>query len=327
MYVQVEKTKESKSRSVGNLIFQNKSSVKQGYRYVDNKAEAITSINLQNLGNNNVQNNKLRSIQEMKNNLVGNSLIPQDQTHTQKYKRNSNLTNGTMQLKSNTEIKNDFMKKYNEGKKTEAVNILKQQYHLNGHDYDLSVEILKKASTHASTGGGWTRDDSTKKAITVKVNEPYLDKQVKTDEGYNKLLHTLGHEYQHVKQRSKKGWRTTDDDSAKGEREFEAYSYEVLDAKLENSIPELYDDKKLSTIKKAKKNYNKMSNLKQNEHKERYESLIFIEDKIKQSKDQHEKDKIGGLVLIPGENVKDIQIPEPNKRTGVIKEVNLSANN
>ena len=38
---------------------------------------------------------------------------------------------------------------------------------------------------------------------------------------------------------------------------------------------------------------------------------------------QTEKDKQGGLTLIPGQNVRDIPVPNPHKRTGVIKEKNI----
>lgn len=160
---------------------------------------------------------------------------------------------GVIQEKADEVIKREFDAEYNAGKKTEALNVLKTDYQLNAKDYALTADQLAKSSTHASTGGGWDSKGENFAPIRVRVNEPYLQNQVQSDSGYKKLLHTLGHEYQHVEQRSEKGWQKTADDSAKGEREFKAYSWEVLDAKDKNQIPDLDKKELLSTIRKAKK--------------------------------------------------------------------------
>ena len=42
--------------------------------------------------------------------------------------------------------------------------------------------------------------------------------------------------------------------------------------------------------------------------------------------EQREKDKKGGLTLIPGEEVRDIPVPDSYERTGVVEEINLPNN-
>ena len=182
-----------------------------------------------------------------------------------------------IQRKSDEEIKTEFQTEYDDDNKTKAVNVLKDEYNLDAKPYDLSVEELPRASTHASTGGGWNRAEDNFTDIRVRVNEPYLDRQAGSDAGYTKLLHTLGHEYQHVEQRSEKGWRATDNTSAKGEREFKAYSWEVLDAKNKNKIPEMGKANTLSAIRKAKKYYATMSDVLKETHQVRYNKLVAIE--------------------------------------------------
>ena len=51
MYAQVEKTKENKSRAVANSVAQKKSSVKQGFGFVDNRPEAVVQKKMQNIVN------------------------------------------------------------------------------------------------------------------------------------------------------------------------------------------------------------------------------------------------------------------------------------
>ena len=186
-----------------------------------------------------------------------------------------------LQRKPDDEIKQEFADNYDANDKTEAVNILKDEYNLNAKAYALSVAKLKKG--HARTRGGWDRTGDDFIDITVVVNESYADEwwQPESYANYIKLLHTLGHEYQHVEQRSEKGWRATDDPSARAEHEFKAYSWEVLDAKEENKIPEMGKAKTLSTIKKAKKQYATMSDGLKKTHKERYTELIAVETELK----------------------------------------------
>lgn len=173
-------------------------------------------------------------------------------------------------------IREKFTQVYETGDKTAAVNVLKKAYKLDTKDYALTVEVRPKASTHASTGGGWNQDGSAKSPIYVKVNTPYLDKAVDDDARYNKFLHTLSHEYQHVKQRSQKGWQTTGNDSARGEREFQAYSFEVLDARKDKGVPDLPAAEKLSTISKARKYYGTMDAKLQKKYKKRMARLEKI---------------------------------------------------
>jgi hypothetical protein len=70
-----------------------------------------------------------------------------------------------------------------------------------------------------------------------------------------------------------KGWRTTNDASAKGLREFQAYSFEVLDARSKKGVPDLPNDKKIGTVGKAEKYYNTMSPALQKKHKRRMKKL------------------------------------------------------
>ena len=49
MYAQVEKSKENKSRAVANSIAREKSTVKQGVGFVDNRAEAVAQRKLQGI--------------------------------------------------------------------------------------------------------------------------------------------------------------------------------------------------------------------------------------------------------------------------------------
>ena len=170
-----------------------------------------------------------------------------------------------------------FDQEYNHGSKDKAVNILKATYGLDNKPYTLTVAKLPKASTHASTGGGWASDNKTFTPIRVRVNEPYLAKQAGSQAGFNKLIHTLGHEYQHVKQRSKKHWQSTSDASAKGEREFLAYSWEVLEAGKGKKVAILEPAEMRSTITKALNNYQNMSNSLQQKHKDRHDDLKTIE--------------------------------------------------
>ena len=53
MYTKVEKPKENKSKSVANAIGQKKSIGKQGFRFVDNRPEAVAQRKLQEMANNN----------------------------------------------------------------------------------------------------------------------------------------------------------------------------------------------------------------------------------------------------------------------------------
>ncbi|MFA8434700.1 MAG: hypothetical protein ACEPOZ_09310 [Marinifilaceae bacterium] len=55
MYAQVEKSKETRSRAVANSVAQKKSNVKQGFGFVDNRAEAVTQTILQDYGAGNCQ--------------------------------------------------------------------------------------------------------------------------------------------------------------------------------------------------------------------------------------------------------------------------------
>ena len=56
MYEQVEKSKENKSRAIANSVAQNKSNVKQGFGFVDNRSESKAQKKLQNImSNNNLQ--------------------------------------------------------------------------------------------------------------------------------------------------------------------------------------------------------------------------------------------------------------------------------
>jgi hypothetical protein len=171
-------------------------------------------------------------------------------------------------------IKTTFDAKVLSDGKTAAANFLKKKYSLDTKTYTLSVAPLPKASTHASTGGGWNTAGTAFTPIRVRVNEPYLDQQSQTADGFNKLVHTLTHEYQHVKQRSQKGWTTTGDASAKGEREFLAYSFEILDAGKKKGIQILPQREMASTITKALKYYATMSPALQTKHKSRHDKLI-----------------------------------------------------
>ena len=49
MYEQVEKSKENKSRAIANSVAQNKSNVKQGFGFVDNRSESKAQKKLQNM--------------------------------------------------------------------------------------------------------------------------------------------------------------------------------------------------------------------------------------------------------------------------------------
>jgi len=184
-------------------------------------------------------------------------------------------TNMVQRVKDTATVKAAFDDVLNQKGKTAAANYLKKKYDLDTKPYALSVDALPKASTHASTGGGWS--GKTFNAIRVRVNEPYLDRQAQSDDGFNKLIHTLAHEYQHVKQRSKKGWQTTGDASAKGEREFLAYSFEVLDAGSKKGMAPLAKAEMASTIKKALNYYGQMSQALQTKHTKRHEKLLNVQ--------------------------------------------------
>jgi hypothetical protein len=173
------------------------------------------------------------------------------------------------------DVKGVFDAKYAQSKDL-AVNYLKSKYGLDSKPYALSVEDLGDPHTHALTGGGWNSADTRFREITVRVNEPYLDRQATTQDGFNKLIHTLGHEYQHVKQRSQKGWRTTDDDSAKGEREFLAYSWELIEAAEKKRMAPLAKTELLATLGRALEMYAKMDAALQQKHDRRYQQLLTL---------------------------------------------------
>ncbi|MEH6348319.1 MAG: hypothetical protein V7785_24695 [Bermanella sp.] len=64
MYAQVEKPKENKSRAVANSVGQKRSSVKQGFGFVDNRPEAIAQRKRQELAHNSSQVKQLRSFKK-----------------------------------------------------------------------------------------------------------------------------------------------------------------------------------------------------------------------------------------------------------------------
>ncbi len=161
------------------------------------------------------------------------------------------------------------------GRHVEAVNYLKTVYHLDGVAYTLSVEPLG-AGIHAVTMGGWNTDGSRFMPIQIKVNDAYLIRQVATPEGYNKLIHTLGHEYQHVQQRNQVGWKGADTPADKAKREFAAYSWEVLDAGS-HGIANLDRANLLSTIGKAKAEYARLRDADKLLEQARYNRLLDAE--------------------------------------------------
>jgi hypothetical protein len=187
--------------------------------------------------------------------------------------------NPLVQRKGDEDIETKFREEYDVGQKTEALQILKKEYGLDTKPYRLWVGTRQQAhGYHGYTVGGKGEsktEPGKDREIEVIINEDYLDRQVKTPEGYNKLLHTLGHEYQHVKQRSIKGWRGN---STSEEREFLAYSWELLDAKEEKGIPYLRTEGGWvkDNIKKAVKLYGKMDGNLQEKYKKRYEKIIDI---------------------------------------------------
>lgn len=63
MYAQIEKSKRDKSRAVANVVCQKKSTVKQGFGFVDNRAETITQRKLQRL----VFNPRLAQLKALEN--------------------------------------------------------------------------------------------------------------------------------------------------------------------------------------------------------------------------------------------------------------------
>ncbi|MCB1092554.1 MAG: hypothetical protein KDL87_13545 [Verrucomicrobiae bacterium] len=117
----------------------------------------------------------------------------------------------------------------------------------------LSVETYDESrKKHAKTKGG--KGESTE-AISVRINEPYFDHQVESDGGYRKLIHTLGHELQHVGQRSEDGWRNA---TEKAEREFLAYSWELVEAPGK-SIPPLTGKRREKAVRRVRKQFGAMS--------------------------------------------------------------------
>ena len=59
MYEQVDKSNENKSRAVANSVAQKKSSVKQGFGFVDNRPEALSLKSLQRMINKTSENSNL----------------------------------------------------------------------------------------------------------------------------------------------------------------------------------------------------------------------------------------------------------------------------
>jgi hypothetical protein len=63
MYEQVEKPKENKSRSIANSVGQNKSNVKQGFGFVDNRPEAVAQRKLQEMVDNSSKTKSITQLQ------------------------------------------------------------------------------------------------------------------------------------------------------------------------------------------------------------------------------------------------------------------------
>ncbi len=68
MYVQVEKTKETKRKAVANYVEQKKSNGFQGYRFEDNRPEVIAQRKLRDMATNSPSVQQLKTIQEMADN-------------------------------------------------------------------------------------------------------------------------------------------------------------------------------------------------------------------------------------------------------------------
>jgi len=70
MYEQIERPKGNKSRAVANSVSQKKSNAKQGFGFVDNRAEAVTQKKLQEMANNSPCTMQLKAFQDIPNNSL-----------------------------------------------------------------------------------------------------------------------------------------------------------------------------------------------------------------------------------------------------------------
>jgi hypothetical protein len=177
-------------------------------------------------------------------------------------------------LKSKMEKKSDD---------TAKVNFLKDHYSLDKVTYKLFVKPNADPHVHAATSGGKGEGkDGADRDIKVEVNTAYFQRQMSGSiQDFNKLAHTLFHEYMHVEQRSKAGWRGTNDEAAKAEREFMAYTSELLRAGwhgLATMSPHWIE----KTMTEAMKWYKKIPRAKRAEYAERLAEVTKIRQDAKE---------------------------------------------
>jgi hypothetical protein len=149
------------------------------------------------------------------------------------------------------------------GRRSEAIEALRDGYGIgSAREYTLRAVSRGSASRHAATSGGY-KNGRHGGPISISVGTEYMDRVYNAGApdpaDFNKLAHTLQHEHVHVGQRRSASVMAA---TTKYEREFLAYSTEVLD----RSLPPLTGRHLTKTIAKARHNYDRMPPDKQLAH-------------------------------------------------------------